>query len=95
MLDLTTRTFTQDDKLVIGRFQDCTPILEDAKRRHNEGLHGSSEMKHAARIPSVIVERYCNEKAITFEEFMGDPVHIKHLVQDPDNSCFRIWKGRF
>lgn len=94
-MSLGTRIFTQDDNLIIGRSQDCTPILEDAVRRHNEGMHGSADVKHAARIPNVIVEKYCNEQGITFAEFMGDPVHIKRVVQNPDNSMFRIWKGNF
>lgn len=94
-MNLETRIFSQDDRLVIGRSQDCTPILEDAKRRHNDGAHGTSDVKHAARLPNVIVEKYCNEQGISFQEFMADPVHIKRLVQHPDNSMFRIWKGNF
>jgi hypothetical protein len=93
-MTLATRIFTQDDRLVIGRSQDCTPILDDAVRRHNEGLHGTAEVKHAARIPNVIVEKYCNENGVTFADFMNDPVHIKRLVEHPDNSMFRIWKGK-
>jgi len=92
---LETRIFTQDDRLVIGRSQDCTPIAEDAVRRHNDGLHGTSDVKHAARIPNVIVEKYCNDHGVTFQDFMADPVHIKRLVQHPDNAMFRIWKGNF
>ena len=94
-MNLATRILAQDDKLVVGRSQDCTPIVEDAVRRHNLGMHGTSDVKHAARIPSVIIEKYCNESGITFGEFMNDPVHIKRLVQHPDNSMFRIWKGNF
>jgi len=94
-MSLATRIFTQDDRLVIGRTQDCTAILEDAKRRHNDGLHGSADVKHAARIPNVIVEKYCNEQGVSFADFMADPVHIKRLVQHPDNGMFRIWKGDF
>jgi len=93
-MKLDTRIFTQDDRLVIGRSQDCTAILEDAVHRHNEGLHGTADVKHAARIPEVIVEKYCNDHKISFHEFMGDEVHIKRLVEHPDNSMFRIWKGK-
>lgn len=93
-MNLETRIFTQDGNLVVGRSQDCTPILEDAKRRHQDGHHGTADVKHAARIPNVIVEKYLNENGITFHEFMGNPVHIKRLVEHPDNSLFRIWKGR-
>jgi hypothetical protein len=94
MTQLATSFKTQDDRLYVGRSQDCTAIAEYAKALHNEGYHGSSEMKHAAKIPLVIVEKYCNERGITFEQFMGDDKHIKAVVENPDNSVFRIWKGR-
>lgn len=92
-IDLSTTFAEQDGRLFIGRSQDCTPIAEDAKRRHNAGEFGTSEMKHAARIPNVVVEAYCNEQGVSFEQFMADPVHIKRVVQDPKNDAFRIWKG--
>jgi len=93
-MSLSTKIITQDDRLIIGRSQDCTAILEDAKRRHLDGAHGTADVKHAARIPNVIVEKYCNDNKITFHEFMGNEVHIKRLVEHPDNSMFRIWPGK-
>lgn len=84
----------QEGKTIFSTTQDCTPIAEYAKAQHNEGNFGTSDVKHAARIPNVIVEKYCNDHGVTFEQFMGDPVHIKRLVEHPDNSMFRIWRGR-
>lgn len=94
MSHLDTTFKTEENRLYIGRSQDCTMIAEYAKALHNEGHHGSSEMRHAAKIPLVIVEKYCNERGITFEEFMGDEKHLKHVVENPDNKMFRIWTGR-
>ena len=48
--------------------QDATPIVENVKAMHNAGLHGSSEMKLAARIPRIMIEKYCNDNGITFQE---------------------------
>ena len=84
----------QGADLITGTVQDCTPILEHAKALHNEGHHGSSEMRHAMTIPDVVIEKYCNERGITFHEFMSNKVHIRHMLNDPDLSMFRIWKGR-
>lgn len=95
MLDLSTSFKHQGDELIIQRTQDCTPIAEYAKAQHNAGFTGTSEVKHAARIPNVIIEKYCNDNRVTFQQFMGDPAHIKRLVQHPDNSAFRIWRGNF
>lgn len=90
---LDTRFEVEDGRLFVGRSQDCTPIAERAKRMHNEGQHGSSEMRLAADIPYVIAEKYCNDNGVTFAEFMSNPVHIKRVVMNPDNAMFRVWKG--
>lgn len=92
--DVTTEVVTQGDTLTINRVQDCEPILEDAKARHKEGMHGTSEMKHAARLPLVLVEKYCNDKGITFAEWMNNKAHIRAMLADPALSAFRIWNGR-
>jgi hypothetical protein len=93
--DVTTRTVIHGDVQTFIRTQDCNAIADDAKARHNQGFHGSSEMKHAARLPHVIVEQYCNEQGVSFEEFMASPVHVARIVKDPKNDMFRIWKGNF
>lgn len=91
---VSTHIGMQDGALITGTVQDCTPILEDVKARHNQGFHGSSEMKHAARIPDVVIEKYCNVNGIEFSEFMQNPVHIKRICNDPALSALRIWPGK-
>ena len=84
----------EDGNLITGTVQDCTAIREDAVARHNEGLHGSSEMKHAARLPDYAIEAYCNVNGITFSEFMQNREHIRRMCNDPALRDFRIWPGR-
>lgn len=84
----------QDGDLVTGTVQDCTPIAERTKALHNEGMHGSGDMRHAASLPFVLVERYCNDRGISFEDFMRGKEHIKAMLNDPALSHFRIWPGR-
>lgn len=84
----------EDGQLITGTRQDCTPILEDAKARHAAGAIGSSEMRHAARLPMAIIEQYCNTNGITFREWMTDPAHLRRMLTDPDLSGFRIWDGK-
>lgn len=88
-----TKMGIQDGALITGTVQDCTPILEDAKARHREGMHGTSEFKHAMRIPSVVVETYCNVNGVAFSEFMQNPVHVKRMLNDPALKDLRIWDG--
>jgi hypothetical protein len=84
----------EDGNLVTGTIQDCTPIREHAQALHKEGHHGSSEFKHAAKLPREAIEAYCNNLRISFEEFMRDRKHIKAMCNDPDLRDFRIWPGR-
>lgn len=51
-------------------------------------------MRHVAEVPYIVVESYCQKNGITLHEFMNDQVHIKRVLESPDNSLFRIWKGK-
>jgi hypothetical protein len=78
----------------IERVQDCTPVVNYAEQQRIAGATGSSEMRHAARFPAVIVEQYINNRGITFNEFLSNPVHVKTMLQDSALSAFRIWEGK-
>jgi len=93
--EVSTRYIDTGEVSGILRTQDCTPIAEYAKAQHNAGMFGTTDVKHAAKLPLVIVEKYCNDIGITFSEFMQNPIHIKRVTLDPKNSDFRIWKGNF
>lgn len=90
-----TKVHVKDGDMVLERVQDCVPIAEYAKARHNEGLFGSKDMRLAASIPNVIIERYCNDNNLLYSEVMGNPVHMRRIVKDPANAHFRVWKGNF
>lgn len=84
----------QDGALVTGTIQDCTAIAERAKAMHNAGLHGSKDMKLAATIPAVFVEKYINDNGITFQEFLRSQQHQRRILGDPALAHFRVWKGQ-
>ncbi len=84
----------EDGNLHTGSVQDCTPIAEYATARRNEGLHGRSDMKLAASLPFVMVEKYLNDKRITMAEFMRDRAHIRAMLNDPALAHFRVWPGK-
>lgn len=90
---LTTARLEGDD-LVVERLQDCAPVDDLAQSLHNEGLHGSEDMKLAAVIPNVIIERYCDLAGITYLEYTNNPEHKRRILNDPSLSHFRVWKGR-
>lgn len=84
----------QDGDLTTATVQDCTPIMEHTQALNREGHHGSSELRHAASFPFVLVEKYCNDNGITFQEFMNGKEHVKRMLNDPSLSYFRVWPGR-
>lgn len=93
-MSVSTRFHLEDGKMVTQRTQDCVPIAEHTKALHNEGLHGSSDMKHAASIPMVFIEDYCNRNNLLFSEFIQNKEHMRRLVNDPALAHFRVWRGR-
>lgn len=90
----TTFIALEDGNLITGTSQDYTAILEDAKARHKEGFHGSSELKHAGRVPLFLIEKYLNDNRLLMSEFTKNPDHMKRLLNDPAIEYYRIWKGR-
>lgn len=94
MSGMTTEILVNNGDATFKSTQDCTPILEHATRLHNEGIHGGSEMRHAARIPQVLIEQYLTTNDILFSEFMSNEVHIKRMLNDPALKSFRIWPGK-
>lgn len=87
-------TIVQDtEHYHVNRAQDVEPYLDHVKELANTGQawSPSGEMLHLAEFPAVIVERYCNEKGITFQDFMSDPGHVKAMLVDPSLSYFKVW----
>lgn len=91
--DMQTKFHAHGDDIIIAQSQDCTPIAEWAKEQSAVGNIGSSDMRHAARIPNVIIEKYMNENKVSFHEVLNNPAHMRRIVNHPDNAAFRIWQG--
>lgn len=77
------------DKLIIERVQDVEPYLEQAKRETAQG-----DFRKAGIIPFVVLEAWIRAKGMTFSDFMRDRNACRRLLNDPDLSKFRVWKGR-
>lgn len=92
-LDVVTTTTYDDmtDKVTVHRQQDVKPILNDIAQLRAEGGKGK-EYYHAGRIPGVVIEKFCNEKKMSFQEFVRSG--FKTMLNDPDYKNLRIWEGR-
>lgn len=85
-----------EDKLHIVYEQDVEPILEANKRAFNDAptRFKSEVFNHKARIPNVIWQKWCNEKGISYQEFLSNPKVLRRFLQDPDNSLCLTRAGK-
>ena len=75
------------DRLVFVTEQDVSPVLEHVAMRREVGGF-DKDMKPVAEIPMVVVQQMMRDGS------WNDPAAIKRWLNDPQNSCFRIWQGR-
>lgn len=86
---------TLTDVTTIERTQDVSGIIQDVadKRQHFDGFKSES-MNFVGTIPGIIVEQYLKAKGISYQEFIGDKIHIRRILNDPDYSKFKVFEGR-
>jgi hypothetical protein len=77
-----------------ANMDDLKAVADHCAGLRSHGATGSKEMKHVARVPAIIVQKYINDNGITFAEFMRDPKHADRMLSDPALSGFRVWGGR-
>lgn len=97
MSDVKTITHYDEanDRLTIERVQDVEPYLDQAKAEAEASKSvKSGDFKKAGIIPLVALEAWMRLKGVTFADFMRDRSICKRLLNDPDLSKFRVWKGR-
>lgn len=89
-----TRVVAEDGQVHFQRWQDCEPEMEWAKGMRNDGEGARSpDMRHRARFPVALVEKYCNDTGITFAEWMQNKDHIRRMLSDPALAYFRVNDG--
>jgi hypothetical protein len=69
-------------------------VVEECKRMHNDREFGSSEMRYYGEVTPFMLQRYCDKNGVTWQEAMKNPEHFRRILNDPENSHMRVWKGR-
>ena len=84
-----------DGTATIAKTTDVTATLERAKALHNERLDTTKGgQKHVASIPIPVLVAWAQKHGKTYADMMQDQGLMHQFLTDPDNSHFRIWKGR-
>ena len=78
---------TEGDSLYEVTVQDLDPVIAEARMLRETHVQ-DKEMKLAAVIPMEVVERMMRDGS------WNDPEAIKRWANDPQNDCFRVWKGK-
>jgi hypothetical protein len=74
------------DSLVFVSEQDLEATFKSVAFKREQAI--SKDFKPVAEIPGVIVEQMMRDGS------WNDPAAIKRWLNDPQNDCFRIWRGR-
>jgi len=89
-----TRFHADEGRFHVQTTFDAEPTLELAKALHNEGKQENMlGHKHAMRIDAEMVNAWAIKRGVTFDAVMQDSRLLKEMVNDPDLSHFRVYKG--
>jgi hypothetical protein len=77
---------TDPDRVVFVSEQDLDATFKSVALKREQAM--SSDFKPVAEIPGVIVEEMMRNGS------WNDPAAIKKWLNDTQNECFRIWRGK-
>lgn len=69
-------------------------VADHCKELRETGDTGSKDMRLLGVVPRFMIEMYCNDNGVTFQEFMRNPEIQTRMLNDPALSAFRVHEGR-
>ena len=69
-------------------------LLDAIKHKRNTGQYGHKDLPVLAEVPGVVIEQWCIDQRVTFDQFTRDPKLKAQFLNDPANSLFRVKGGR-
>ena len=61
---------------------------------HNAGNFGNKDMRYYGEVTPQMLLTYCDKTGVRFDEAMQNPAHFRRILNDPENSDMRVYKGR-
>ena len=87
-----------DDQAVISTDYDLARVIKTAdyaKAMHNAGKDTlESGDKLVASVDPAVMHLWCQQRGVSFGQLLADQKLTKQFLEDPNNSQFRIWKGK-
>lgn len=81
-----------EDRLIIKRTEDLTPVVEDVKAMRESPRYVEGMGYLAARVPLIIIELYAKARGIAFQDALDN--HMLDILRSPEYSAFRVWQGK-
>jgi hypothetical protein len=82
------------DGLVVRHTEWFPGLLDAVAYLRNTGQYGHKDLPVLAHVPGVVVEQWCIDQRVTFDQFTRDPALKAQFLNDPANSLFRVKGGR-
>lgn len=70
-------------------------IVDAVKAQANAGAgRYNSDLVYYGEVTPMMLQMYCDKNGVTWDEAMQNPVHFRNILNDPENSYMRVYKGR-
>lgn len=73
---------------------DEKAIVDAVQAKHNAGHFGTKDMRYLGEVTPLMLQKYCDKNGVTWDAAMANPEHFRRILNDPENSYMRVWKGR-
>lgn len=68
--------------------------VEAVKELRDARAFGTSDMRYLGEVTPMMLQTYCDKTGVKWDEAMQNPEHFRRILNDPENSYMRVWKGR-
>lgn len=69
-------------------------IVDNVRALHNNRAFGSSDFRYYGEVTGHMLQAYCDRTGVTWDQAMQNPEHFRRILNDPEHSHMRVWKGR-
>lgn len=89
----------EDDKLIIKKTHDFTPILRRMEQMRQQGITDmtdNNENRFVGSIPLALIESWCKEAGVKWDDVHARSEVVKRKILSGDFDKFRSdWKGSY